>query len=185
MVTKVVAVLAVVGLALAGCSSSSTPPTSSESPSTAAPSSAPTGSMTKEQAAAYYLQTACPANEAIDELIAMAREGNETTFDVSAAELKKIKPKAQEVADMLRLEAEAMGSPPQPWPADVASDIGDWVSQELETVAAYQGVAQAKNPSEFAHAWTATTKNNLAAAKVRSRLGLPAPGSKDDGCPKP
>jgi hypothetical protein len=127
--------------------------------------------MTVEEAGNYYLDWICWSNAWRARYGRAVGQGS----TLGAWTSRKAHSAARTSSKVQRLVAQALDSPPAPWPDNVAEPISKVVNGLLGNVSEYADLASAKTTSDIlavTNRWAKQT--NKSAQLVRLRLGLPA-----------
>jgi hypothetical protein len=162
---KLIPILAI-ALLLAGCSAGQTTKPTPSPTATATPTIMPTA-----DAAAYYLKTVCPANQA-----SLA-----VTAALNAQDIGAIKIKAAAARDAFRLSAQRLEASPDSWPLSVRKDVKTLADADYALVSTFDTFTRATTIDEaLAVQAPADNGSGAAAQRIRAHLNLPADTSQ--GC---
>jgi phage tail tape-measure protein len=133
--------------------------------------------MTIEEAGEYYLDWVCQSNAAADRFDKLTR--GKLYRDLVQ---RKYRDAALRAARAQRETAQALDSPPAPWPDEVAKPISGVVQSLLDDVSTYRALSKVRTEAQAIAAYDRLGRGkNTAAQTARLRLGLPPAGAKD-GC---
>lgn len=192
MNTRIAGTLAAALALTAGCTGQAAAPVTVTETATAQASATPTVSptatptptpsvMTKKEAGAAYLAAVCPSNIAGDKVDDYLDGRYDYQINVA-----KVRRQARDAVRAGRQAARALDEPAAAWPDNVSKQIVVVTSSLLADVDYYATLSRAKSGAGVISAWAAPSsgpkKERQAVQLVRLRLGLPAAGSKRDGC---
>jgi len=175
---------AVLGLALAACSSPSGTEAvgqqSLEASPAASGAAAASSPMSDVQASDYFLTTVCPVTTALRIV---------ENLQIEAGGWKFVKPKAtakyvQSASDQLRQAATKLTAEGVVWPDKLRPSIEGMKENFLGMIVPLQAMASATTGAAMASPWQQVALNpRIAEQQARLDLGLPAANAPDDGCP--
>lgn len=174
-----VGVLAVMGIALAGCTATSTetPQASESSPSPTVPAIDPGPvTLSVEEAGERYLDIVCPTNAGIAELTAAFDAGEQEFLDGGAPDPAAVKQSATNRVNSTRSAIEHLDDSYFTWPDAVAAQLPHVRSSFMSEVGTLSAMSNAATFEEAYYATWAprTAEQDTAAQEIRYQLGLPA-----------